>query len=46
MDTRSLSRAATHEIESGLEACQVAVAKDNEVIFNASFGTATSDTRF
>ena len=46
MDTRSLSRAATHEIDDGLAACQVAVAKDNEVVFTASFGTATGDTRF
>jgi CubicO group peptidase (beta-lactamase class C family) len=46
MDTSDLERAAHAEIDGGLTACQVAVARDGEVVWTRSFGSATPDTRF
>ena len=46
LDTTALEAAAKHEIEGGLTACQVAVAKDNELVWMGSFGTASDATRF
>ena len=46
VDTRALEQAAEEEIKSGLTACQVAVARDNEILWTRSFGSATGDTRF
>jgi len=46
MDTAALEQAARQEIEGGLAACQVAVARENEVLWTRSFGSATADTRF
>lgn len=46
VDTTSLEQAAEREIRKGLGACQVAVARDNEILWTGSFGSATADTRF
>lgn len=46
VDTRGLEQAAEQEISKGLTACQVAVARDNEVLWTGSFGSASADTRF
>ena len=46
VDTAALEQAARREIEGGLLACQVAVARDNEVLWTGSFGSANADTRF
>jgi len=46
VDTTELETAAAQEIEGGLTACQVAVARDNEVLWTGSFGSAGADTRF
>ncbi len=46
VDTAALERAAEQEIRNGLTACQVAVARDNEVLWTHSVGSATADTRF
>ena len=46
VDTTALEAAAIQEIEAGLNACQVAVARDNEVLWTGSFGTASKGTRF
>ena len=46
VDTAALEQAAQQEIERGLTACQVAVARDNEMLFTRSFGSAAADTRF
>ncbi len=46
VDIRPIERAAQHEIEHGLSACQVAVARDNEILWTGSFGNARPDTRF
>lgn len=46
LDFSALERAAEQEIAEGLAACQLAVARDNEVLFTRSFGCATTDTRF
>lgn len=41
-----IARACECEIEAGLDACQVAVARANEVLFEGSYGRATPHTRF
>lgn len=46
VDTTALETAAAKEIEGGLTACQVAVARDGEVLWKGSFGKATDATRF
>jgi CubicO group peptidase (beta-lactamase class C family) len=46
LDVASLERAAEREIEQGLAACQLAVAREGELLFARSFGAATSQTRF
>lgn len=46
VDLGALQRAAEKEIARGLTACQVAVARDGEVIWTGSFGSATPSTRF
>ncbi|MGE4607450.1 MAG: serine hydrolase domain-containing protein [Myxococcota bacterium] len=46
VDTAALETAAAQEIEGGLAACQVAVARGNEVLWTGSFGSASDDTRF
>jgi len=46
LDITALEAAAESEIEVGLTACQLAVARDNEVIWARSFGSATDTTRF
>jgi CubicO group peptidase (beta-lactamase class C family) len=46
IDVASLRAAAEREIEKGLVACQLAVARDGEVVFTGSFGTAGPETRF
>ncbi len=46
LDTRPLERAAARHIEEGLSACQVAVARDGEVAWTRSFGSASETTRF
>ena len=46
VDTTELETAAAREIEGGLTACQVAVARDNVVLWTGSFGSATDNTRF
>ena len=46
IDTTSLEQAAQQEIDTGLIACQVAVARDNQVVWTHSFGSATPETRF
>jgi CubicO group peptidase (beta-lactamase class C family) len=42
----AITRACEREIERGLTACQVAVARENELLFEGSFGSATPRTRF
>ena len=46
IDTGALERAAEQEIRNGLTACQVAVARGNEILWTRSFGSANADTRF
>ena len=46
VDTGALERAAEQEIRNGLTACQVAVARGNEILWTRSFGSANADTRF
>ena len=46
LDTTALEEAAVREISKGLTACQVAVARDGEVLWTDSFGSVTADTRF
>ncbi|MFP6640296.1 MAG: serine hydrolase domain-containing protein [Myxococcota bacterium] len=41
-----LEQAAQREIEAGLTACQLAVARDGEIAWKRSFGTADEETRF
>jgi CubicO group peptidase (beta-lactamase class C family) len=41
-----LERAAEAEIRGRLTACQVAVARGNELLWTRSFGSASADTRF
>ena len=42
----ALEQAAQREIEAGLTACQLAVARDGEIVWSRSFGTADEETRF
>jgi CubicO group peptidase (beta-lactamase class C family) len=44
--TAALEEAAEDEIRKGLMACQLAVARDGEVLWTRSFGSATPETRF
>lgn len=46
IDAAPLRAAAVQEIADGLAACQVAVARDGEVVYFESFGTADDETRF
>jgi CubicO group peptidase (beta-lactamase class C family) len=46
IDVSSLREAARNEIENGLTACQLAVARDGDVVAFESFGTADDETRF
>jgi CubicO group peptidase (beta-lactamase class C family) len=46
IDVAPLHEAAQHEIDCGLAACQVAVARDGGVVWTASFGAADDETRF
>lgn len=46
IDPSALERAAEQEVQAGLAACQVAVARDNEILLSASFGSASPNTRF
>jgi CubicO group peptidase (beta-lactamase class C family) len=46
IDTAALEQAAEREISEGLKACQVAAARDNEILWSRSFGSATDETRF
>ena len=46
IDVSALRAAAEREIADGLAACQVAVARDGEVVYFESFGSADDDTRF
>ena len=46
LDIALLERAAEQEISNGLTACQLAVARDNKVVWTGCFGSATADTRF
>ena len=46
IDSTSLEQAAQQETDTGLIACQVAVARDNRVVWTHSFGSATPETRF
>ena len=46
IDTTELEQAAEQEIRKGLTACQVAVARGNQILWTGSFGSATADTRF
>lgn len=45
VDARGLEQAAQREISKGLTACQVAVARDNEILWTASFGSAAAETK-
>lgn len=46
LDFAPLREAAKAEIDAGLVACQLAVARNQEVLYTESFGGATSETRF
>lgn len=46
VDTTPLEKAAEREVSGGLTACQVAVARDGQVLWTRSFGSASSNTRF
>ncbi len=46
IDVSTLREAAQQEVDGGLAACQVAVARGGEVVWTASFGAADDDTRF
>jgi CubicO group peptidase (beta-lactamase class C family) len=47
VDTSALEHAAEEEVHNGgLTACQIALARNNEVLWTRSFGSATADTRF
>jgi CubicO group peptidase (beta-lactamase class C family) len=46
LDVRALEAAAEEEVEAGLLACQLAVARDGEIVWNGSFGGANDETRF
>lgn len=44
--TDALESAARREIDKGLTACQLAVAHEGELIYSATFGAASRETRF
>ena len=44
-DSAALERAAEQEIAQGLAACQIAVARDGEVVWTRSFGNVGEETR-
>jgi CubicO group peptidase (beta-lactamase class C family) len=46
IDVSGVRAAAQQEIDGGLAACQVAVARGGEVVWTESFGAADDDTRF
>jgi CubicO group peptidase (beta-lactamase class C family) len=46
IDVSALQATAQQEVDGGLAACQVAVARSGEVVWTASFGAADDDTRF
>src|SRR5436853_426670 len=46
VDVSALRAAAQREIDEGLQACQLAVARNGEVLWTQSFGAATDDARF
>lgn len=46
LDFSSLEEAAQKEISDGLMACQIAVGRDNEIVWSRSFGSARPTTRF
>ena len=46
VNVSALHDAAQQEVDGGLAACQVAVARGGEVVWTASFGAADDDTRF
>ena len=46
LDTSHLMQTAEEEIVKGLLACQVAVAREGEILWTQSFGKADADTRF
>ncbi len=46
IDVSALRAAAEREITGGLAACQVALARDGEVVYFESFGAADDGTRF
>jgi CubicO group peptidase (beta-lactamase class C family) len=46
LDTSALEAAAHREVEAGLAGCQIAVARDNELVWTQGFGNATPATRF
>ena len=45
-DVSALAEAAARDVEDGLPACQLAVARDGEVLWSATFGDADPTTRF
>src|SRR4051812_45052994 len=46
LDVTALREAAQQEITDGLRACQLAVARNGEVVWTESFGDATDASRF
>jgi CubicO group peptidase (beta-lactamase class C family) len=46
LDMAELEDAAEEEFRSGLQACQIAVARDNEILWSPSLGSANAQTRF
>ncbi len=46
LDCSAIAAAAQREIDRGLTACQVAVARDGEVVWSGAFGSAEPTTRF
>ncbi len=46
LDCAALAEAAQHEIDDGLVACQLAVAREGEIVWHGSYGSATPTTRF
>ncbi len=46
LDTAALEAAAEEEIAAGLVACQIAVAREGQLVWTRSFGSASPDTRF
>lgn len=46
LDCSKIEQACVREIENGLAACQVAVAREGKVVWTGSFGGASDTTRF